>query len=265
MGKTRNQRGLTCESSLHGTTALIWIQIGIGLQNSYHFLKIWLFGLCECNSCLFEELSLPDGEVIRWLDSQELDTSGDLEREDRRPPDMSTLLEAKISTLLRAKISTRTSQDVGTLWRVKLFIQETLNKVKIVDLKLVSPSDSQKCNVGANNISCEAYLNNWHFFPNIFLAWWLCSKSKNNTRKKKAHCQRSVGVGSRTEWAVSRSICWTQWQRRVGSCVPSREAREASFLCQFSRRAPLNLRRQIEKEETKRVFDFTSLVRALWL
>ena len=68
---------------------------------------------------------------------------------------------------------------------MKLFIQETVNKVKIVDLKLVSPSDSQKCNVGANNISCEAYLNNWHFFPNIFWLGGCVAKAKTTLERKK--------------------------------------------------------------------------------
>ena len=70
---------------------------------------------------------------------------------------------------------------------MKLFIQETLNKVKIVDLKLVSPSDSQKCNVGANNISCEAYLieQSAFFFLIFFWLGGCVAKAKTTLERKK--------------------------------------------------------------------------------
>ena len=81
------------------------------------------------------------------------------------------------------------------------------------------------------------------FVPNVCLAWWWFSKKQKHQKLKSI-----VGSGvfvcnayyaskkcAKRNWEIwnrvscQQTICWAHWQRKVGSFVRSREAREAGF------------------------------------
>ena len=77
----------------------------------------------------------------------------------------------------------------------------------------------------------------------------------------KEMCKKIIGK-SGTEWAVSRLFVGHIGKERSAALLFVQETWERSERGGFSREA--NLRRQIEKEETKRVFDFTQKLQFCW-